>query len=1511
MKVPKIIKKTGRWLWRIFLVLLVLLVTLYFLVQMPSVQTYLCQKAASYLSKELKTKVEVSSVNIGFIKKLVVGGLYIEDLHHDTLLYVEELKVDIDKFDYGKQQVFISDITLSSGLIEIVRYANDSDLNFQFVKDYFRDKDTTAKDTSAGWLVELGDIVLMDFNFAFRDERFTDTSRGIDFDDIRCSDIDARLFGLQSNEDTISVKIKDFACREKSGFVLRKLTADALLSPVFTRLDNLVIHTNESVIETDLLFKHKDYEDYDDFVHKVRMKAVFDSSLVQMNDIGYFAPELKGLDRKIFLSGEVSGRVDDLKGKNMNLVIGKETHFRGDFAMTGLPDIEETYLNFNIEELSTTKKDVEEIPLPPYTERNFVKLSANMANLGRVKYKGKIDGYYYSLVANGTFNTALGMIVSDIHLNQDESGEFSYRGRLRTNNFDIGQIVINDKYLGRITMDAQVNGRGLKLETMKANLERCDIASLEYNDYTYTNITAKGSLARRIFNGELLIKDENVDLGFSGDVNFSKSPTTMNFSAQVNKMNLVPMNLIKGDKKVSVATSMTVQLKANNLDDATGSVVLLNTAYFQDKELYVIDKLTLTASDYPGGRTIDLKSDFADANMSGKFTLQDIAASFRESVEEYLPALKGQQLAKDKPKKPKKKEGPPEQKFTYSVLLKDTRGITKIFLPDIRISPNTALKGNYDSKLNDFTLKGNSDSVGVGGTELKSLVLDGATRNSRFEFQANCLRYILSDTIWMDNVLLESRTQKDTIHFDFSWINQGLKKNLGEFGAFVSFREMPRVELKFIHSKFFLSDSSWTISKSNMIVFDTAHVLIKDFMLSNKSQLLNVWGVISENPADKLNIQLDKFNLGNINIITSAFNLNFRGIVSGNSDIANLYKPENLIYSANLDFKDFKINSEDIGSGSVVSIYDKKKDAISLNGTFSKGTIPNFEFSGYYFPTREKDNLDLTATIKNFKLVFFEPFVKEVCETFRGFVSAELKIQGELSRPRITGMADVQAKNIHMNYLNTNYSLTDAKVSIEPNSFGVENMIVNDMNGNTCIVTGKVYHDNFRNFQLDIDVQANKFLCLSTTEKDNSLYYGTAFMTGIVNFSGFVDDVIRIDASVKTDKAFAIDPKTGIKKMRYTQFNIPLSGTEEVSESDFITFVKKDTGLVKLEPRDYKVNLSGILLNLELEATTDAEVQLIFDEKVGDVIRAKGNGNILMSINTNGNFTMYGEYQLEDGDYLFTLQNVINKKFRIEKGSTVKWSGDPYDAVADIKAIYEVRTSLKPFFPNDSSSKYAKRYPVDCILNMKGKLMNPDITFDIDLPTVDSQDREEVLKYMKSEQEMNKQVFALLVLNSFVAPSQENTQNNYVGQAVESTSSDLLSNQLSNWLSQISNDFDIGVHYRPGDYVSKDEVELALSTQLFNDKLSIDGSVSNNANNSQSANNVVGDVTAEYKVSDDGKFRVKAFNKANDNTVIETDAAYTQGIGVFYREEFNTIGELYRRYLQKIRKKDDEPAPAP
>ena len=322
-------------------------------------------------------------------------------------------------------------------------------------------------------------------------------------------------------------------------------------------------------------------------------------------------------------------------------------------------------------------------------------------------------------------------------------------------------------------------------------------------------------------------------------------------------------------------------------------------------------------------------------------------------------------------------------------------------------------------------------------------------------------------------------------------------------------------------------------------------------------------------------------------------------------------------------------------------------------------------------------------------------------------------------------------------------------------------------------------------------------------------------------------------------------------------------------------------------------------------------MQLIFNEKSGDVIKARGDGNLNMKINSKGKFEMYGDYVLSTGDYLFTLENFVTKKFEIQKGSSIKWNGNVYKANIDIIANYKQRASIKPLFPNDSLSNYNKRFPVDCKLYMKDKLTSPDITFGIELPTIDETTRSAVKSILSDENELNRQVFSLLLLRSFITPvSVSGGGGISAGGAAAATGSEMLSNKMSNWLSGVTKDIDFGVNYRPGGALSSDELDLALSKQLFNNRLAIDGNFgvasNNNSSTTKSSNssNLIGDVSIEYKLSESGKYRVKAFNRSNDNTEITTTGGpFTQGLGIFYREEYESLSELYKRYLSKFKKK--------
>jgi hypothetical protein len=375
---------------------------------------------------------------------------------------------------------------------------------------------------------------------------------------------------------------------------------------------------------------------------------------------------------------------------------------------------------------------------------------------------------------------------------------------------------------------------------------------------------------------------------------------------------------------------------------------------------------------------------------------------------------------------------------------------------------------------------------------------------------------------------------------------------------------------------------------------------------------------------------------------------------------------------------------------------------------------------------------------------------------------------------------------------------------------------------------------------------------------------------------------------------------------RGTRFNIPLFGAKSVNESDFITFVKPKGLEEEIQIEDeFKVSFKNLTLDMDIEVTSDAQVQLIFDPQVGDVIKGKGDGDIKMTLDRSGDFKMFGNYYINKGEYLFTLQNIINKKFLIQQGGTINWSGSPYNALIDITGTYAVRTALyELMYPDTTNDNYKRRIQVDCILHMTDNLLNPNITFDVDLPNSDEATKTDVRNRIGvgNVQEMNRQVFGLLVLNRFFPTEDQNQALQQAGGFLETSSAEMVSNQLSNWLSKISNDFDIGINYRPGDDITSDEVQASLSTQLFNNRIIVDGNVGV-ANTAANSSNIVGDVNIEYKITPDGRFRVRAFNKSNDiNTLVE-NAPFTQGVGLSYQKDFNKLGDLFRKWK---RKKDEE-----
>jgi hypothetical protein len=370
-----------------------------------------------------------------------------------------------------------------------------------------------------------------------------------------------------------------------------------------------------------------------------------------------------------------------------------------------------------------------------------------------------------------------------------------------------------------------------------------------------------------------------------------------------------------------------------------------------------------------------------------------------------------------------------------------------------------------------------------------------------------------------------------------------------------------------------------------------------------------------------------------------------------------------------------------------------------------------------------------------------------------------------------------------------------------------------------------------------------------------------------------------------------VDARTGPG----TDIHFPVGGSTEVSPIGFVRFTASDS----LQPDAPPVDLSGVQLDMNIEVTPDAVFELIFDPTVGDILTGRGRGNMEMTVSPSGEFLMRGQVEVAEGDYLFTLRNVVNKRFQLEPGGRIVWYGDPFDAQLDITATYRVRAPLYDIM-FEKNEAFRRRVPIEVVMQLRDKLLNPEIQFDVRLPTVDESVRTQVNSVLSTEQEMNRQVFALIVLNRFVQPPFQGggASQPAGGMAAGTTTSELLSNQVSNWLSRISSDFDLGVNYRPGDNITQDELEVAVSTQLFDERLlvSTNVGVQYGAQAAQSSNALVGDFQVEYLLTNDGKLRLKAFSVSNDRNLNRADQALTtQGAGVAYRREADRFFDLFRK----------------
>jgi len=1436
------------------------------LIQFSPFQTWLAKQLTKYLSTELKTTITIDKVHVNFLAGFTLKGVYIEDLHKDTLLYADNIQLRVKDFSSAGRKIVIKRVELQEATFHLNLYSGEEHDNIYFLTEYFSGGDTLSDTSSTPWDLSFENIKLSNVSFKRWIEGDTLSPVGINFSDLAISEINGDMKNMYFSGDSLFVDINKLSFKEKSGFKVEDFRSKAKIASDQMRFNALHIKSPNTEINGSLIFEYDSFADFSWFTKLIHWKADFENTNVSFEDISYFAHDIWGVKNVVALEGNFKGTVHKFKGKNVLLRWGEKSYLKGNVGLYGLPYISETFMDIQADEILTNKKDIEIFPIYPFTEGKTLMLPDNMSELGDVKFTGKFTGFYSDFVAYGNITTALGYLSSDLNLKHDRnSSNYIYQGHLSATNFDVGKLTaITD--IGKVSFNAQVKGSGLHLEKVDARMTGT-VQSIQYRNYAYRNIKVDGELSKRMFNGALTIHEPNLDLDFQGAIDFRDSLPLFNFKAIVGNANLDSLHLINLPNENVLRTSISSSLKGNRLDNLEGSIDISNTFLRSGSTMYHIRNVNLSAQKEDAEtKSLVLSSDFMDANIRGQFELATLFDAFKEILPRYLPSVV----------LPVKSD-PGKQNFKFDIHLKNTSLITEIFLPSWTLDPMTRLSGAVNTNNNTFNLNLSSPSIRYNALVFQTLNLKFNANEHELVLNGDMTKFNFTEKAFIPNVIIHSTASNNLIQTELQLANADSFPNRAHLKAGMQFYSASRFDLKFDSSTIILRNKLWNINASNIVAFDTSSIRFSSLNFSNKLESVEVDGTIGKSIEENLGLTFQNFDMNNLDPLFQLGKSRIGGTINGNMILNEARK--NLKAETDLIISDLVLNGDTLGNASLVSRYNNEYKIVVANIGITKGSAKIFELKGNYYAAKEDNNLDFDLKISNLYLQTIEPYINEILSEVKGKVSANLKLTGTLEKPIIEGSVDLIRATCVVNYLNTKYSLSNT-VKVKKNIFDLSGVTVIDKDNNEAKVKGEITHDYFDHFAFDVEVYPKNFQMLNTNYSQNSLYYGNAVVSGYAHFYGPLQQ-IGMDINLVPAKG--------------TVINIPLSNSAEVTQSDFITFVDYSKSYDYDEMPRTLVSNSGIRLNMNLDMNPSATINLIFDEKIGDVISGTGDGSIRMGIDQNGEFTMYGTYTISKGEYLFTLQNLINKKFSIDSGSRITWAGDPYEANVDLSAVYVLYTSSLYNLIQDST--YKRRLPVECRLLLSNKLLNPTINYEINVRGLDPAGESIVKSILTSEQEVSKQMFSLLLLNQFSPPSNQTASSSRIdaGAGAGASASELLSNQVSNWLGRLSKDVNIGINYRSRDNYSNEEIQLLFAKSLFNDRLLVEGNVGYMSNQSQNTNDLVGDFYAEYKVSEDGRFRLKGFNRSNADNVLNYSAPYTQGFGIFFRQEFNSRRDLLQR----------------
>lgn len=1426
------------------------------LLHIPSIQTYIGGCVSDALCDKFGTKVKVGRVDLGFINRLILDDSYMQDKNGEQMLRVSRISVKINLLALANGQIEITSAQFFGLHANLYKATPEAKPNFQFVIDALASKDSTKQKTPLD--LQINSLIIRNGEISYRVLSRPSRPGKFSADDINARNISAHIIINRITDDSLNVKVKRIAFDERCGFKLKSLSLSAIACRTKTKIENFKLELPATLIQIPSLQASYRMKNGQLEMPTLQFDGSIKAPYISTSDLAVFVPTLTRLNMRPALDIQFNGTGSSLTVKKISInTTDGSLQLVANGGVKNYPANPSWYTN--IDQLKAGQQTISNI----YAVATGKNVPNIIERLGNVQITGYAGGDKKNIASEGKLHTSPG----NLTLAFDKRGD-KITAHMETVRFDIGSLV-NDNKLGHISTNLNVHG------SSKDNFAaQGRVYDFDYNGYKYRSLNLNATYRHKRLEGKANIDDPNVQLTAIGT--FVNNGAKPNLQLKANIAYFEPNTLRLTDKwqQTAFAANIACDIKGSDINNADGSIELHDFAMRGPETEYNINNVSVKTGYNNGNHFLDVDSDFGTIDINGHFSYNTIVRSVLNMVAAKLPTIPG---LTHKPQRE-------FNDFTLNASLNSTEWMNRLLGIPLEIHRPLNISGEIDDKnekinlwcdVPSFTFNGNRFCDAFVNVESPSDTLKADIRikklADRGKYMALHLNAGASDN-HLNTSLSFSNNERHPLK---GIINSSTVFAKDEEGVSTAYIDV-------LPSRATIGDTTWHVAPSS-IIYSKNKLQVNSFSVSHDNQMLAINGTATKSENDSLLVTLNDIDVSYVLNLVNFHSVDFLGMASGEARIAGAFSEKPLL-SADVIVKDFKFETGRMGTLYANVGYNHEEGNIEINAVAKDEDNRWTDINGYVSPKHNYINLAIDA--HRTRAEFMESFCGSFMDNVNADINGNVNVVGPLNNINLVGKAVVDG-SVRLSALNTTYWMRGDSVTFVPDEIKFKGDTLYDRNGNIGIMTGSIYHKHLTNLSYALKVKAKNLLAYDTHSFGDNTFYGTAYVTGDCDIKGKSGEVV-------------IDIDAVPEKNSILVYNA--ADQSSIGSTDFITWRNnnvEETDSTDTEHNN-KVDIStNIRLNFLINCNPNATLKLIMDEKTGDYITLNGDGVLRASYFNKGSFDIYGNYIVDHGVYKLTIQNIIKKDFTFQKGGSISFGGDPYNAALNLKALY-VLNSVSLADLNIGRSFSNNNVRVNCLMNITGSPNSPKVDFDLDMPNMSNDIKQMVYSLLNAEEEKNQQVLYLLAVGRFMA---QNNNNNATGEtpqysqtslAMQSFLSGTISQQLNSVLSNVinSSNWNFGANISTGtEGFNNAEYEGMLSGSLLNNRLLFNGQFGYR-DNANATTSFIGDFDIKYLLFPNGNLAINVYNKTNDR-YFTRNSLNTQGLGVIMKKDFTRISDLF------------------